>query len=523
MSQRKYRVLVVDDEYRISVLISKLIHWEELELECAGVVDNSVIALETVQKDQIDIMITDIRMPQMDGMELIEKAMNANPALKVIVISGYKEFEYAQKAIQFGVGSYLVKPVNEAALNDNLKKIILECEKENEAVHMRNTVSKSERIIKSNLLKDIIELDSMPSDTEHILKNGIYRGIDIKLDQERLTDFDHGSKETIVSEIVSIVENRLKDITESVLLCEKADLHIYCLFSYQEENHAQIRSALGEILLSIQKYLMESAIYTVTIGVGEEQSGIGEIRYSIKGAYRAVCNRIRLGTGRLIYEDSIPSYEAVDVRITSCVEELKAIHASYSEERLISLVNTMFEKYLQENEMDYSGCYKLAEMLTEKFFDEFPEEQTENKKMILSKIQHSNSILRLKKMMKTELCEELKKNREAAQSESVKPVRQAKEYVEQHYSEKIVLEDMAELVGLNPVYFSVLFKKETDMNFSTYLLQIRMNKAAEMISGTNETIAAIAEKVGYKDSRYFSQCFEKTMGVKPALYRRLHS
>lgn len=523
MERKKYRVLIVDDEYRIAVLISKLIHWEELNLECADFVDNSVIALEMVQKEQIDIMITDIRMPQMDGMELIEKSMNANPALKVIVISGYREFEYAQKAIQFGVGSYLVKPVNEAALNDNLKKIISECEKENEAIHMKNTVYKSERIIKSNLLKDIIEQDSMPNDTGDILKNGIYRGIDIKLDKEKQTDFSQENKQSIVSKIVNIVENRLKDITDSVLLCEKADLHIYCLFCYQEEKKTDIRNALGEILLSIQKYLMESEVYTVTIGVGNEQSGIGVIRYSIKGAYRAVCNRIRLGTGRLIYESSIPQYEPVDARITACVEELTAIHASYSEDKLLALINTLFEKYMQENEMDYSGCYKLAEMLTEKFFDEFSEDEKDNKKRILSKIQHSNSILRLKKMLKTELCEELKKNKEAAQSESVKPVRQAKEYVEKHYNEKIVLEDIAELVGLNPVYFSVLFKKETEMNFSAYLLQIRMNKAADMIIGTNETIAAIAEKVGYKDSRYFSQCFEKTMGVKPALYRRLHS
>ena len=95
--------------------------------------------------------------------------------------------------------------------------------------------------------------------------------------------------------------------------------------------------------------------------------------------------------------------------------------------------------------------------------------------------------------------------------------------MEEHYSEKIVLEDLAALVDLNPVYFSVLFKKETDMNIGSYLKQIRMEKAKELLRTTNETIAAIGDSVGYRDSRHFSQSFTKYVGVKPALYRRLHS
>ena len=85
------------------------------------------------------------------------------------------------------------------------------------------------------------------------------------------------------------------------------------------------------------------------------------------------------------------------------------------------------------------------------------------------------------------------------------------------------MEDLAEIVGLNPVYFSVLFKKETGINVSAYLLNIRIEKAKEFLCNTNETIAAIGDRVGYKDSRYFSQIFTKQVGVKPALYRKLHS
>ena len=86
-----------------------------------------------------------------------------------------------------------------------------------------------------------------------------------------------------------------------------------------------------------------------------------------------------------------------------------------------------------------------------------------------------------------------------------------------------MLEDIANMVGLNPVYFSVLFKKETGMNFSNYLINLRMEKAKNLLRSTNDTMEAIADSVGYKDTRYFSQLFTKTVGIKPALYRRLHS
>lgn len=109
------------------------------------------------------------------------------------------------------------------------------------------------------------------------------------------------------------------------------------------------------------------------------------------------------------------------------------------------------------------------------------------------------------------------------EAESARPIRQALQYIEDHYAEKLTLEELADIVELNAVYFSVLFKKETGINFSSYLVNVRMEKAKEILCSTNETIAAVAESVGYKDSRYFSQVFTKTVGIKPALYRKLHS
>ena len=205
-------------------------------------------------------------------------------------------------------------------------------------------------------------------------------------------------------------------------------------------------------------------------------------------------------------------------------ESVIASIESYSREQMEQCINQIYSGFMLRDDMDFSKCYELAEQLVSLFAgyidkDEFRQE----KKRLLGNCQHCYTIPGLKNLLKSSLGSYLDMSREAIEAESTKPVRQAEQYIEEHYNEKIVLEDIADIVGLNSVYFSVLFKKETGINFSNYLLNVRMEKAKEMICNTNETIAAIGEMVGYKDSRYFSQIFTKTVGVKPALYRKLHS
>ena len=107
----KWNVLIVDDEFRIGMLVNKLINWDEFGLRCAAVVDNGQKALSIMEKERIDILITDIRMPKINGLDLINLAAKHNSNMKCVVISGYKEFEYAYKALKFGVYDYLLKPI----------------------------------------------------------------------------------------------------------------------------------------------------------------------------------------------------------------------------------------------------------------------------------------------------------------------------------------------------------------------------------------------------------------------------
>lgn len=350
--------------------------------------------------------------------------------------------------------------------------------------------------------------------------------MDIKLDYVDYNKKDKKQDKLTITRIEEIVERILKVDTEEVLLCEKENLHIYCLFNYDFSKKKNIKNSINDILIEIKDYLMGFEQYEVSIGIGMERKEFAEIRFSIKEAHRAVGNRIKQGVGRVIYAETIHPGIGEEEYLTEEEKDwIRGSIESYSVDKLDQCINLMYSNYIIQDDQDCSVCYDMAEELVNYFFSQV-QEQEENereRKETLSNCQHCYTISALKKVLKNNLGKFVEESKEAAEAESVKPIRQAQKYMEEHYNEKIVLEDLAEIVGLNPVYFSVLFKKETGINVSAYLLNVRMEKAKEFLCNTNETIAAIGDRVGYKDSRYFSQTFAKQVGVKPALYRKLHS
>lgn len=534
----KYKVLIVDDEFRIGQLIKKLIKWDADNLECVEVVDNGEKAFQIIQETHPHIVITDIRMPKINGLDLICMTKEKLEDIRFVVISGYKEFEYAHRALQYGVSDYLLKPIDEKELNEVLHKIVGELNQEQrvetEKKKIEKTLSTSEYIIRENVLNSILDTEeSVSLDDIHTNYNidfdaEVYRGIDIKLDYWDYEKRDERQDKITIDKVVSIVEEHLGIMVKEQLICQKSNLHIYCLLSYQEDKNREIKNSINNVLSAIQEYLIRFEQYEVTIGIGPEEREFGNIRLSVQDAYRAVQNRIKLGTGRLIYADNIKVKKIVDV--DTVIEMHKEIFIqsieTYNGSLLGQGINQIFGTIQTKDDIDYTTFYYLADKIVSTFFNAIDVENKEGKELrhfLESTSQHCYTVSKLKELLKQYLGEYLDSCKYTVENESVKPIREAKKYIENHYQDKIVLEDIASLVELNPVYFSVLFKKETGMNFSAYLTNVRMEVAKELIRNGNQTIAAIAEEVGYKDTRYFSQTFTKIVGVKPALYRKLHS
>lgn len=522
------KTLIVDDEKRVGVLIKNLIHWNDLNMECVGVYDNGLEALEGVRENEPDIVITDIRMPQMSGLELIQMSQKVNRDIFFIVISGYKEFEYAHKALEFGVENYLLKPINEEELNNVLEKINQKIEVRNqEKEKIEKSVEESNKIIRRDFLKNIIDQSKERVIGTVDLKGNRYRGIDIKFDYHNYMNRNKRQDELLVDKVYQVVEECFKDWVEESLICEKENLHIYCLMNYQDGNAASFSQRLNECVLHIKESIMGLDQYQVTIGVGGEKNRFEDIRISIQESYQAVCNRLRYGGGRLIYFEDIPESETIDLdqKMRELQEELVNALDAYSVDKMVSLIRKTMDS-LGRDPMDMTEYYTLAEKLVDVFFLHIEVETEENilkKQEVWGKIQHAKDVFQMRKVLTSELKTIMECMKQSKEQQSVRPVRVAIDYMESHYAGKLSLEEISGIVDLNPVYFSTLFKKETGVNFSAYLTKIRMEHAKKMLIESNDTIAAIGMQVGYEDQKYFSQAFKKVVGIKPAAYRKIHS
>ena len=532
MGDERYKVLIVDDEKRIGELIRSLIHWEELHLSCMGLRTDGETAWETIREERPDIVITDIRMPVMTGLEMIRCAREEGVPVDFIVMSGYQEFEYAHAAVQYGVESYLVKPVDEEELNrclsDILKRKQKEVQLQEENLALKEKVEKSEWILKQNFLRNIIEQREMAEESKVDLEGEVYRGADIKLDHMDPKNANVPQDRLTLDNVTKIIVDFLQPLVGQLLVCEKEYMHIYVLCCCSEETDEQFGEIFSDLLSQLKEHLRILDQYHVTIGIGKPRRAFSEIRFSILESYTAACNRIVYGTGRLIWADSVYMGESAEWSEKERVVRQKILHDvdALTADGLPFLIQDAYGSRSELEKVNMSVYYESLGQTIDSFFAHLgtdEENRVKLRQQVLTCVQHCHRAIQLADVLSQFFQRCIGLAREALESQLVRPVRMAQQYVEEHYQEKILLEDVAEAVGLNPVYFSALFKKETSLNFSTYLIDFRMEKAKELLTSTNDTISAIADAVGYPEQKYFSQQFKKVVGVKPVIYRQLHS
>ena len=540
MCGNTYRVLIADDDFRIGQLINTLIQWDELGLTCVNIVSNGRDALQCISEGDIDIAITDIQMPLLSGLDLIASVKEKGIKTRFIVISGYKDFEYAHRALQYEVSSYLLKPIDADELNDTLRKMIgelaagnqLACQKEK----MQQYVMASKQIIKRDLLQSIIdqtaalsppEVEALQQAYQLNLTATAYLGLDIKLDYLDWQNISEERNKITVEKVMGIINDGFKAHVLESLVCERPHMHVLCLLIFAREDSKEIRNSINGVLIEVQHYLLGFERYRATIGIGEEVAHLSKAAQSLQEAQKAIYDRVQVGTERLIYfrARQQASMSAADIS-ERFKERFQAALVSCSAEEFESSLHAFFDAVEAIHDIDSMELFWTLKTLIKWFFmreEARGEASLKEEQQLLDLMEHCNTLSLLRDIVTQKLTQQVSLQIKQIQERPIKPIRQAKEYMAEHSGEKIVLEEIAELVGLNPVYFSNLFKKETGMNFSAYLINVRMDSAKKLLTSTNETIAAIADRIGYKDVRYFSKLFTKTVGVKPAVYRRLYS
>ncbi|RKL67174.1 DNA-binding response regulator [Salipaludibacillus neizhouensis] len=517
-----YDVLVVDDEINILEGIAAIVDWESIGARLAGKSSNGKMAFERIKENPPDIVVTDIKMPGMNGIELIEAVYDIFPDIRFIVLSGFNEFEFAKTAMRCGVKHYLLKPSNEKKIEEALKQIVDELDMGEEKEQFIKGIQKNlQKVIpkaKEQFLREFI------INKKYDLKElSYYRelfGMEEKTESYRLLAFiidDKNDYENllILKEMVTSELGKARRILLSTIISERIVLLID-----DSPTHSLIEK-IKRVQEKWQSYYDSN--FTTSIS---SISSITNLHSLYQEILEGMSQRFYLGSGGIVTANDIYVEESSHHARSFNHEELILAIRSGNEKEAVSYLNQFFHDLTNtkaEVQIVRSHCFELLMSLIRQTKTDVMDDMFKKVKDF-----HTYSTLQeIEKFIKKMALEIVEINYEAKKTTQNKIVNQVLVYTNAHVGEEALsLSYIAsDVFFMNPDYLGKLFKKETGDKFSTYLMRLRMSEATKLIQQTDEVrVFEVAEAVGFGNNpRYFSQVFKKHTGYTPSEYKKISS
>ncbi len=533
-----YKVILVDDEEEIRKGIIRKIRWEELGFLIVGEAENGLKALEVIEKTSPDLVISDIKMPFMDGIKLTSEIHERFPTIKVIILSGFDDFEYAREALRLGVIRYILKPINSIEMNTLLREIKVVLDEE--ILSKRNldalqlTYKKTLPLLKERFLNHWIEGYVKLEDIQQNLRELGFRMYQDPLVIVIIRPDEIYKKEILSSSIQN--KNLLKlaifNICEEITLEEELGV----LFARREEFILLVQLGEGELPKSssylfkrleqmrimINKYLNT----TVTIGVGSLCTDYTVLYKSYAAAASALDYTITVGNNKIIYIDDIEPINSPEALMEEVDEHTLMTLIKLGQEKNIGqavekILSTLEGECLALREYQIyivgilASIMKLGYNMKVDMNALLPKDT--NLLEVLSRLYTKEEV----KQWLTQLCSSMAKSINMTRKKNKNElVEKAVAYILVHYGdEQLNAEKLCKYLHISTNYFSVLFKKEMGITFSAYLTQIRIEKAKELLQTTDKKASDIGYTVGYTEGHYFSYVFKKVTGYAPTEYR----
>ncbi|MCR5791974.1 MAG: response regulator [Lachnospiraceae bacterium] len=526
------RVIIADDEEHLCLLIKALIEWEELGLELAAIAHNGIEAEHLVKELKPDILITDIQMPGSNGLELIKNVKSQLKDLEIVIISGYAHFEYAQTAMQYGVGDYLLKPIDKAELCTTLKKLAdrIREKRQQELEHISYRQKSEQNIIKlqMNMMESLwqgkeqpLSLDILKTEYHLNIQPGIFQCFCMKIDGD-IFNLKNGGLAIVTNKEKNILENCLQRKVHELVVYTK-DTYCIGFINYEEKNGKDITWILRDCLNQMEAQKDIFGGITFTVAIGGATSVVEEIPNTFREAGIIIKNRLLSGTGRVLehmpekgvlYEQGL--LEKYLHNIAKAIEVISVEKADEAVRQMSEAVSEAKNIYGYEIYDLVTSCGKM--FLSEIEFEDLKQTMYEFEERCDCCGSEEELFTVLMELQRVKLADLAQKR----ENELNRPIRQAKRYIMNHYSEPINMEEISEKVGLSSAYFSALFKKTEGEGFAKYLIRIRMEEAKTLLRETNCNVAEVCRRVGYNDLKHFNKTFEKHTGVKPGMYRKLY-
>lgn len=527
-----YNIMIADDEAEVREGIVRKIDWEAAGFQIVAQVENGQEALEKAESLDIDVVLTDIKMPFMDGLTFGTHLQRLHPSVKLVIFTGFDKFEYAKEAIKLNVIEYVLKPVNAEELTQVLKRIKLtlddELAKRRNIDMLTEAYKNSLPLMRDHFLSQVMLGTVSSQEIESQLK---YFEIPINIAKYKVVtvfelDIIGGESPIIDKKLLPI---SLKQLVDDCLktYCHHASFisssAVIAATAWDDDPIENMMMAANEVCLEFARVYKAN----VTAGIGRTYEDVRSIHESFAEAKSAVEYKLVMQSNRVIYIKDVELTERSPMIYDNRYEHLLLSAVKFgSIEQIRSLLDSILSKLDGIDKSDWRYQAYMMSVLSTVFQmisryglddNEILGDSSQRFLMLMSQ----NTPEKMKKWI-ADTCVNISKNiREKRITAAINLVEQAKQFINENYHcTHLTVDIICEHLHISQSYFSTIFKQEAGISYVGYLTDVRMEEALRLLNETDDKTYIIAQKVGYDEPNYFSYVFKKKFGASPSQYRK---
>lgn len=534
------KVFLVEDEMVIRRGIKNSIDWEKEGYIFCGEASDGELAYPMIIKEKPDILITDIRMPFMDGLELCKLVKKELPNIKILILSGYDEFDYAKEAIRLGVTEYLLKPISSGKLLEALNGVSESIRREKEDKDLvrkymeemrENTEHEKQKFFEQMIAGNLSMADALETGEKYEMN------LSARMYNLLLFRFTLGEENRKSGELLGEAEYAIEKLTERLEYVFEFQRGVEgWAFLLMADNEEQMSERVKELSKDLEEIMKNYSTIAYFGGIGQPVARLRELEESFREAERALAARFTMELNQIISVEDIRMAQNVDtlddIEITSFgeIEKTRTMLEKFlnngAEDEIDEFVDVYINELSEENlksvlmrQYIIIDAYIVMMSFCEKFegIEGEMQAQSEELKNSMKTIQTLEEIKNYIRM----LLKKIIGVRDTISGRRYSDIIEiAKDQIRKTYmSDEISLNTIAAEVGMSPSYFSSIFSKEMGKTFVEYLTEIRMDRAKELLMCSSMKTSEIGYEVGYKDPHYFSYIFKKTQNCTPKEFR----
>ncbi|NLE24924.1 MAG: response regulator [Clostridiaceae bacterium] len=533
------KIMIVDDEFYFREAIKISLPWEELGFEICGEAKNGRDALEKVEILKPHIVIVDINMPIMDGLEFVQNLRDAKNDIKIILLTGHSEFHYARQAVQLGVFNYILKPVDEAELEKTLLELKGIIEKEvkikMEMDRLKQQVKDSIPLLKDKFLNELLQGNLTKKD-DGILKkmdylkinsaSDYYLAVTIEVDTDESFGWDDEDKQLWKFAVSNIADEILSEQFIFDRCYDNDDRICIIIGVNQNKDREGFFSDLEHKLEWLRAIVAKYMSFSVTIGVGDIRDELFDIAASYKESIVALKNKVILGKNKVILYSSVAESQIkVNLFTVEHRSQLLMSMRMANEDEVEMCIAHIFERMRCENihyDLVFVICIELISVCFEFIIEvgaSLEDISPDKQSSIIEEIQLKKSINEMEEWIKKIYKHTLETIKKSKSSKASKIIEEVKIYISNNFqNEELNIDEIAKSLFINYAHLCFIFKRDTGVTINEYLTEFRIKKAKDLFDSGNTLILDVASKVGYADANYFGKCFKKFYGIPPSKY-----